>query len=125
MDAREASERVWLVLDALAAAHPDMPFKDGVLLAQRVYREVDWMRAEGVSDPPGPDGDAAPPADLSPESLGRWAARQKVVTDLVLAGKKINAIKELRGMSGAGLKESKEAVEWLEKNWHTMRGYGL
>lgn len=125
MDAREASERVWLVLDALAAAHPDMPFKDGVLLAQRVYREVDWMRAEGVSDPPGPDGDAAPPADLSPASLGRWAARHKAVTDPMLARKKINAIKELRTLSGAGLKEAKEAVEWLEMNWHLIPGYSL
>jgi ribosomal protein L7/L12 len=37
------------------------------------------------------------------------------VTDF-LPGKKINAIKELRGLTSAPLKESKEAVEWLMEN---------
>jgi hypothetical protein len=111
IDGQEASERVWLVLDALASAHPDMPLKDGVLLAQKVYREVNWMREEGVSDPPTDPGQL-PPASWTPQVLGAWAGRQKVVTDF-LPDKKINAIKELRGLSGSGLKEAKEAVEWL------------
>lgn len=114
IDAREASERIWLVLDALASAHPDMPLKDGVLLAQKVYKEVDWMREQGVSDPPLPEKDR-PPHDWTPKVLGAWAGRQEKVTDF-LPDKKINAIKELRGLCGAGLKESKEAVEWLVAN---------
>lgn len=112
-DAHEASERIWLVLDSLAVAHPDMPFKDGVLLAQKVYKEVDWMRSEGISDPPAPE--FLPPNDWTPRVLGAWAGRQEKVTDM-LPDKKINAIKELRGLCGAGLKESKEAVEWLLAN---------
>lgn len=114
IDAREASERVWLVLESLAAAHPDMPLKDGVLLAQKVYAEVDWMRAEGVSNPPLPERDL-PPRDWSDRVLGAWAGRQEKVTDF-LPDKKINAIKELRGLCGTGLKEAKEAVEWLLAN---------
>ena len=115
IDAHEASERIWLVLDALASAHPDMSFKDGVLLAQKVYKEVDWMREQGISDPPV-DLDMLPPHDdWTPKVLGTWAGRQAKVTDF-LPDKKINAIKELRGISGAGLREAKEAVEWLVAN---------
>ena len=86
-------------LDALASAHPDMPFKDGVLLAQKVYKEVDWMREQGVSDPPLPEKDR-PPHDWTPEVLGAWAGRQERVTDF-LPDRKINAIKELAAKNAA------------------------
>jgi hypothetical protein len=47
---------------------------------------------------------------------------QEQVKSLLLQGKKIEAIKIYREVSGLGLKESKDAVELIESN---LRGSGL
>ena len=44
------------------------------------------------------------------------------IRELLLAGKKIEAIKQYREASGLGLKESKDAVETIEKE---LRKTGL
>lgn len=118
----ETSERLWLVLESLAVAHPDMGFKDGVLLAQKVAAEIDWMREEGISKPP--DLSVVPPLNWSAEVLGAWAGRQEIVNQLLEEDKKINAIKELRSLTGAGLKQAKDAIEWLA-DWKISRRSGL
>lgn len=54
------------------------------------------------------------PPDLNDrEALARWAAKFPAVTDCLKADKKINAIKELRALTSASLKQSKDAIDFL------------
>lgn len=115
---RETADQIWLVLESIAAAQPGLQMKDGVLLAQKVYREVTWMREQGISSPPPPPRPltfAPNPAD--PAALGRWASENLSAVRTHLAdGKAIQAIKELRTATGCGLKESKDAIDWIRAN---------
>ena len=115
VDAQEAADRIWLVLESLSVAHPEMPFKDGVLLAQKVYSEVEWMAEQGISSKP-PVGGSAMPRSHSPADLGSWAGKQKDIVAEIDANRKIVAIKELRRLTSSDLKSAKEAIEWLDSN---------
>lgn len=129
----EAVDRVWLVMESVAVANPGLSMKDGVLLAQKVYKEIDWMRSEGISDPPRGDGkmhtDKTTPADWE-----TWTARTKVLyvsahcpdtadevhrqlsgAGSISGSKIIPAIRTLRAELGIGLKEAKDIVEVLFK----------
>ena len=112
---RETSDQIWLVLESIAAAQPELQMKDGVLLAQKVYREVTWMREQGISSPPPPAGPTAPmPNPADQVAFGRWANENVMEIRTHLAdGKPIQAIKALRTATGCGLKESKEAIDWI------------
>jgi hypothetical protein len=65
---------------------------------------------------------------LSRQQVKHWSLKvennelQEQVRNLLLQGKKIEAIKIYREASGLGLKESKDAVEIIESN---LRGSGL
>lgn len=61
---------------------------------------------------------AAPVAVAGGAAAGGAAAEEKTEFDVVLAeagAKKINVIKEVRGITGLGLKEAKEIVEGAPK----------
>ena len=61
---------------------------------------------------------AAPVAVAGGAAAGGAAAEEKTEFNVVLAeagGKKINVIKEVRGITGLGLKEAKEMVEGAPK----------
>lgn len=125
-EVREAADRVWLVLDAVAAMNPNVPFKKGVQMAQETYAQIDWARANGHSTPP----DAAPSSRkalddvniMDPVDLGTWLAGEKIVIDFLEERKTINAIKEARALTKAGLYEAKRAVEYLQSNWVHLTG---
>ncbi len=54
---------------------------------------------------------AAPPNLDDAKQLGQWAARQPVIATELANDRKIHAIKELRALTNASLKQSKEAIE--------------
>lgn len=57
-------------------------------------------------------------AMVAADGAGGGAAEEKTEFDVILAGagdKKINVIKEVRGITGLGLKEAKELVEGAPK----------
>lgn len=54
---------------------------------------------------------AAPPNLDDARRLGQWAARQPSVANELAADRKIHAIKELRQLTNASLKQAKEAIE--------------
>ena len=61
---------------------------------------------------------AAPVAAAAPAAGGEAAAEEKTEFDVILAAigeKKINVIKEVRTITGLGLKEAKELVESAPK----------
>ncbi|MCX5616744.1 50S ribosomal protein L7/L12 [Bombella sp. TMW 2.2559] len=61
---------------------------------------------------------AAPVAAVAAPAAGGEAAAEKTEFDVVLAkagDKKINVIKEIRGITGLGLKEAKDLVEGAPK----------
>ena len=80
------------VIEALASARPRMTAATLVDLAAAVVKD-------------------SPPDLNDAEALGRWAMRQSIVADYVKADKKINAIKELRGLTNASLVQAKSAIE--------------
>lgn len=66
-------------------------------------------------------GELLPAAPAAPQPLtGVELGAQ--VSDLLIAGKKIEAIKRYRAATGASLSEAKEAVEGIERN-EPYRGY--
>lgn len=114
---QEIAEQIWLVLESIAVAQPDMQMKDGVLLAQKVYREVTWMREQGISSPPPPAPSTATPNTADPAAFGQWIDKNvPAVHTHLAAGQTIQAIKEARGAAYCGLKEAKDAVEWVRAN---------
>lgn len=63
-------------------------------------------------------GVSAAPVAVAGAAAGGEAAEEKTEFDVVLAeagAKKINVIKEVRGITGLGLKEAKEIVEGAPK----------
>ncbi|MFG1500261.1 50S ribosomal protein L7/L12 [Halobacteriovorax sp. XZX-3] len=63
-------------------------------------------------------GVSAAPVAVAGAAAGGAAAEEKTEFDVVLAdagAKKINVIKEVRGITGLGLKEAKEMVEGAPK----------
>ena len=63
-------------------------------------------------------GVSAAPVAVAGGAAGGAAAEEKTEFDVVLAeagAKKINVIKEVRGITGLGLKEAKEIVEGAPK----------
>lgn len=63
-------------------------------------------------------GVSAAPVAVAGAAAGGEAAEEKTEFDVVLAeagAKKINVIKEVRGITGLGLKEAKEMVEGAPK----------
>lgn len=120
-EAQRAVDRVWLVLDAVAVMQPNLPLRDARKVVQETYAQIEWARATGLSTPPELVATRRKPladVDLSdPADLGTWLAGESLVTDYVQVKKMINAIKEARAITGAGLKEAKGAVEYLRDNW--------
>lgn len=118
-DSREIADRVWLVLDTVAVSNPSMPLGEAVKLIQDTYAKVEWFRENGHSTPPPVDSGPLPSRSAlsSPEALGARLKDQRTVTEAIIDGNRIVAIKEARRLTGVSLKEAKEAVEWLWDNW--------
>ncbi len=94
-------------LDALVAELSKLTVLEAAELAKKL--EEEW----GVSAA-APAAVAMMPADGGPAA----AAEEKTEFDVILTSagaKKINVIKEVRGITGLGLKEAKEMVEGAPK----------
>lgn len=107
---REAT-RLRVIIEALAFVEPDMPLSKAAPLlfeieAETFHRESLQLRSNGIELP-----------DTQPETVARLIDLQPSIQDLITGGKKINGIKEVRTLTGLGLKESKEGVE----HWHKTR----
>ena len=114
---KEALDRVWLVMEAIAVANPDLRMKDGVLLAQKVYAEVDWMREQGISAPPSGDIDILGKSSWTPMEWARYVGgTEPDVNRLVEAGKLIPAIKEVRARHRLDLAAAKGICDLLRDN---------
>lgn len=114
----EDLERVWLVMEAIALSHPQMNMKDGVLLAQKVYGEVTWLRDQGISTPPVAPVHGAVGARVLAAWLGQHSP---TVCYEIQYERHIHAIKEARAIASCGLKEAKEACDFLRDNPHLMK----
>ena len=116
----EELERVWLVMEAIALAQPELSMRDGVLLAQSVHKEVVWLREHGISNPP-----VKPPhpttAWHNPEDRAKWlGAHAPLVCNEIRAGETFRAIKETRILTKCGLAAAKDAVEYLQAHPELM-----
>lgn len=115
----EELERVWLVMEAIALAQPELSMRDGVLLAQRVHKEVVWLREHGVSDPPVEP--PHPAAGLGTGGRAAWlGAHAPFVCNELRAGRTIKAIKEARALTKCGLADAKDTVEYLRAHPELM-----
>ncbi|MEY9928788.1 ribosomal protein L7/L12 [Catenulispora sp. GP43] len=68
----------------------------------------------------GLDGDG--PATAVPGRTEAQANTEAQVSALILAGKKIQAIKAYREATGQGLKDAKDAVEFMERSMRANGG---
>jgi ribosomal protein L7/L12 len=114
-------ERYKGILLAIASQNPYISLVDALEASVKIETAlIEDARLKAAADALEKiigEADTSPaPASYAPEILGRWAIGQKVVMQF-LPDRKINAIKELRGLTMAGLKESKEAIEWIEREY--------
>ena len=115
----EELERVWLVMEAIALAQPELSMRDGVILAQRVHKEVVWLRERGISDPPVEP--PHPATGLSTEDRASWlGAHAPLVCNELRGGRTIRAIKETRTLTKCGLADAKDTVEYLQAHPELM-----
>jgi len=76
-------------------------------------------KGSGGRDLTGPPRTLSTPRPFSPPAMPlsdvAAASRDEVTLDLIRRGRKIEAIKRLRDMTGLGLREAKETVEAIER----------
>lgn len=76
-------------------------------------------KGSGARDLTGPPRTVSPPRPVSPPAVPlvdvAAASRDEITLDLIRRGRKIEAIKRLRDMTGLGLREAKDAVEAIER----------
>ena len=84
---------------ALSVNLPNLTFSEVVVVLETLNP---WMVTTGQEQAPG---------ETTRDWLVRRALDSTKVMDAVRDNKKINAIKELRSITSAGLKDAKEAVE--------------
>lgn len=113
----EYVNRLWLVLETISATNPNMSLEDGLEAARKVIAEIAWNRVCGAGVPDvGTVTTLTFPAHKAgdPVVLGGWlGTHSPEVCDAIFADKKIVAIKEARAIAGVGLKEAKDAIDWL------------
>jgi ribosomal protein L7/L12 len=84
------------------------------IMAIKIYRELTGVGLKEAKDAvEAPD--FAPPLAASPVSSTAHPARIEEVRAFIAAGHKIEAIKLYRELTGLGLRESKDAVEAMER----------
>lgn len=98
------------ILATIASQEPNISLLDALRTAASVEKMFETELRMLDSLPP--EGSAPPLPGASTEVLGRWAATQPDLMKL-LPTNKLQAIKELRAVSRFGLKEAKEALEWV------------
>ena len=118
MTVNEHYDRLRVVIETLAYAQPDMPMKDAVAAIFEIEDRVLARPAAGTLHVPSmpvtfEKGDMA--AWINAHGAKHTDSFGQSIIDLMHAGKKINAIKEVRVATGAGLKEAKDAVEEYER----------
>jgi ribosomal protein L7/L12 len=105
------------ILVTITLEHPAMPLHEALLLAADLEQKVREARPvvqaatlESVMNP-GPEGTI--------EELAMFAVTQPRIVDFMSVDKKIHAIKELRAVTGCGLKNAKDAilVAWPGTPW--------
>jgi hypothetical protein len=79
------------------------------------YLGIDPAQIANGSLPPGVE--VAPRDEMSGASLGMSGASLGPVYDAIRTGKKINAIKLYRELTGASLADAKSAVESMERGF--------
>lgn len=113
----EYVNRLWLVLETISATNPNMSLEDGLEAAHKVISEIAWNRVVGADVPNvGAARGTSFPSSMftDPAALGTWLGAHSVeVCNAFRVDKKIVAIKEARAFVGCGLKEAKDAIDWL------------
>lgn len=103
------SERLRTILVSLDEVMPEVSLKDALKHVESIEAKLK------IADLPAfKDGAFVTLPDFMPKTIARWIDSQSSIKFLIADGKKINAIKETRILTNAGLKEAKEGVEaWV------------
>lgn len=114
--AREA-ERLRIIVQTFAYAHPSMTMDEAVPLILEAEKKTAELEAPKMPK----EQVFVPLADHSPETGAAFIDLCPSVQEPIRDGKLIIGIKEFRGLTGWGLKESKEACQF----WEATRIKGL
>ena len=106
-------ERFKGVLAAIATTRPGLPIEDALAVAADVERQMAEAEGAKALDTIGDERLTAPNDSTPVEIAAAWCRKQPTVVDF-MPHKKINAIKEARGLSHMGLKSAKEAIEYMQ-----------
>lgn len=103
------SERLRTILVSLNEVMPEVSLKDALKHVESIEAKLK------IADlPTYKDGASVVLPDFAPKTIARWIDSQTEVKRLLASGLKINAIKETRALTSAGLAEAKEGVEaWV------------
>lgn len=106
-EAAGLEQRLLLVLETLAVSQPGLSLMEALPIVTHAFKTVDWEHPFDARNPP---------PNVYPYNLqwgAAWARRHPFIVDSVKSGQLIDAIKEYRRLSEAGLKDSKYACERL------------
>lgn len=107
------SERLRTILFSLDEVMPEVSLKDALKHVESIEAKLK------IADlPTYKDGASVVLPDFAPRTIARWVDSQTAIKFFIADTKKINAIKETRALTGAGLKEAKEGVEAWERGDH-------
>lgn len=103
---REA-DRLRVIVQTLAFAHPDMRLEEAAPLIFQIEEKTAVLESPHV---------AAADDFSTPRGVALWIDKKaNADIQVLIPALKINAIKEVRGRTGIGLKEAKEGVEaWAD-----------
>lgn len=102
------SERLRTILISLNEVMPELMLKDAL-------EHVSTIEAKLKSDLSHTSFIAGATVSLPnslPKTIAYWIGSQPEIKEYILDSKKIQAIKEVRGLTRVGLKEAKEGVEY-------------
>lgn len=118
---REA-ERLRTILETLLATQPELPLGDAVPMIFRIEEHAAKREREeftALHEKLTQASKPIPTVFRDGEAVADWISSSNPmaapVRDFMVAGKKINAIKEVRAVLGIGLKEAKDGVECWER----------
>lgn len=116
MPYRNEAQELRVILESLAYASPAMTLDEAVPMIFEIekrtaeLKSVEHKVSTFVKLP-----------DMTPETGAKLIELQTDIIDHIVGGRMIYGIKEFRGRTGWGLKESKEACEYF-RNHHIVTG---
>lgn len=112
--AEREAERLRTIIETMILTQPHVTMQDAGPMIFEIEKKTASMEAVQVAPSPGITTPRYPVPDFEPATLKSFIDLVPSIQAHITGSRKINAIKELRTLTGAGLKDAKHGVERWE-----------